>query len=254
MMPAYSWSVALVALLAVEGAPALDAAAPLPRVEISAELQRLRAELGFEVKGLDLTSNSTGLSVEDAPVARLHLLLENFDHVIIQSPSGGIERVIILGEKADYVPPVVSAGTDSASPGQADQGPGGEIILPTQRQGASHVVTLGLEGPRGQRVEESMLIDTGADRIVLPMSMLANLGLTTSEMRVQEVQTANGGVQARIGMLNAVWVGERREEGVEAAFIEDDKLGGTALLGMSLLRRFRMTIDDEKSQLTLAAK
>ncbi|MBK1722205.1 retropepsin-like aspartic protease family protein [Thiocystis violacea] len=227
-----------------------------PQVEVSAELERLMSELGFEVKGFEQTDGAIGHAAGDEPVGRLHLLLENFDHVIIQAPAGGIERVIILGEKSDYVPPpVVVAGT----PDQAEEGvPGGasgqEIVLTTQRKGPSHLVTLGLEGPNKQRVEEAMLIDTGADRIVLPISLLSSLGMGLDSLREQQVQTANGSVDARIGSLAAIWVGEMRIENVEVAFIDDQKLGGTSLLGMSLLGRFRMTIDDEKSQLTLATK
>ncbi len=227
------------------------------QVEVFGELERLMSELGFEVKGMTQTQGALAHAGGDDPVARLHLLLENFDHVIIKAPAGGIERVIVLGEKSDYVPPPVSIEKDSetadggASVAESD---GTEIILSTQRKGSSHIVTLGLEGANQQRVDEAMLIDTGADRIVLPISLLSALGIGLDGLREQQVQTANGTVDARIGKLSAVWIGEQREENVEVAFIDDQKLGGTSLLGMSLLGRYRMTIDDTKSQLTLANK
>jgi predicted aspartyl protease len=54
--------------------------------------------------------------------------------------------------------------------------------------------------------------------------------------------------------LDGVWLGESRISGVSVAFIEDSRLGGNALLGMSVLGRFRVTIDDEQNQITLAAR
>lgn len=251
----FRWSLAL---LLASWVPLVCAQPPQPssRVEVSAELERLMSELGFEVKGLEQTEGAVAHAGGGTPVARLHLLLEDFDHIIIQDQSGGIERVIILGEKSDYVPPPLVVQEDAGGgEGNSAESPGGEeIILPTQRKGSSHIVTLGLEGPNKQRIEEAMLIDTGADRIVLPVSLLSALGMGQGSLKEQKVQTANGSVDARIGKLDAIWIGDKRVESVEVAFIDDQKLGGTALLGMSLLGRFRMTIDDEKSQLTLATK
>ncbi|NEV61029.1 retropepsin-like aspartic protease family protein [Thiorhodococcus minor] len=253
--PATRFSVALMLLIGALLASA-DPTRPLPRVEVSGELARLMQELDFEVKGIEQTQDAIGHAGGEDPVERLHLLLEDFDHIILQGSPGEIERVIILGEKSDYVPPplVVEGGADDAEAGAGEDEGGDAIILTTRRQGASHVVTLGLEGPSKQRVEEAMLIDTGADRVVLPMSLVSALGLGSDALKPQQVQTANGTVDARIGRLSAVWLGETRVEDVEVAFIDDQKLGGTSLLGMSLLGRFRMTIDDDKNQLTLATK
>jgi len=116
-------------------------------------------------------------------------------------------------------------------------------------------VTLGLEGLSDEAVvQESMLIDTGADRVVLPVSLMAALGLEPEELEQEQVQTANGVVEASIASLEAIWVGSKRIADVEVAFIDDQRLGGTALLGMSFLGRFNMTIDDAKNQLTLVVK
>lgn len=219
------------------------------RVEVATELDRLSRELDFDVRGLEQTQGATAHSGGETLIERLHLLLEDFDHVIVQTPDAGIERVIILGEKAAYVPPpmVVEGGESPAS--------GDEIVLATQRRGVSHLVTLGLEGTSGGApIQESMLIDTGADRVVLPVSRIASLGLTPDALLQQQVQTANGAVEARIGRVAAIWVGSKRLADVEVAFIDDQRLGGTSLLGMSLLGRFRMTIDDDTNQLTLVLK
>lgn len=227
-------------------------------VDVSAELDRLMVEHGFEVRGIEQTEQMQGRAEGDELLPRLRLLLDGFDHVIVQNQTGGIDRVIILGEKVAVVspPPVSDSGPDGASAGEApatgaEPTPGEPIVLPTRRQGASHAVTVGLEGAGGQRVDQTMLVDTGADRVVLPASLVAPLGIPPAELRLQQIQTANGMVDGRIGVLNAVWLGEQRVDGVAVAFIEDSKLGGNALLGMSLLGRYRITIDDEHNQLTL---
>ena len=66
--------------------------------------------------------------------------------------------------------------------------------------------------------------------------------------------TANGPVDALLGSLPAVWLKDQRVTGIEVAFIEDGRLGGNALLGMSLLGRFRFTMENESNRLLLGAK
>ncbi|QIK37246.1 clan AA aspartic protease [Caldichromatium japonicum] len=220
----------------------------VPRIEVAAELKRLSAEFGFAMRGVERTEGMTARA-GDGPLAdRLRLLLEDCDHVIVQRPDGGIERVIILGEKGVYVPP--PATSNGSKPASSDI-----IVLVTQRQGSSHLVTLGLEGlGSSPPIQETMLLDTGAERVVLPASLISGLGLTPETLTAQTVQTANGLVDALIGRIPAVWVGPKRVEDVEVAFIDDQRLGGTALAGMSLLGRFQMTIDDAKNQLTLVPR
>jgi predicted aspartyl protease len=81
--------------------------------------------------------------------------------------------------------------------------------------------------------------------------LLPSLGIDAQDLRDQEVQTANGRVTAKIGRLPGLWLDRERLADVEAAFIDDGKLGGHALLGMNVLGRYRMTIDDERSELRL---
>ncbi|MGQ9659349.1 MAG: retropepsin-like aspartic protease family protein [Thermochromatium sp.] len=233
--------------------PAPTAQVQSTRVEVATELDRLSRELDFDVRGLEQTQGATAHSGGETIIERLHLLLEDFDHVIVQTPDAGIERVIILGEKAAYVPPpMVVEGGESPETAPAS---GDEIVLATQRRGAAHLVTLGLESASGgASIQEVMLIDTGADHVVLPVSLISTLGLSPDTLQQQLVQTANGAIEARIGRVPAIWVGPKRVEDVEVAFIDDQRLGGTSLLGMSLLGRFRMTIDDERNRLTLAPK
>jgi len=239
----------MVGLVQAQG-PASTVPVQSKRVEVAAELDRLSRELNFEVRGIEQTKGATARADGESIVERLHLLLEDFDHVIVQAPgASGVERVIILGEKAASVPPpVVGEGVGSSAGADA-------VVLATQRRGSSHLVTLGVEGVSGgEIIQESMLIDTGADRVVLPVSLISSLGFALDVLQQQQVQTANGAVDARVGRVPAIWVGPRRIENVEVAFIDDQRLGTTPLAGMSLLGRFRMTIDDEKNQLTLVPK
>lgn len=212
---------------------------------------------GFEVRGIEQTKDAKAHASADDLLPRLNTLLENFDYIIVQARGGGVERVIILGEKAAYTPPqMVETGGGEETP--AEEAPpaqsGKEIVLVTERKGAAHMVSLALEGANRQRVPHDMLIDTGADQVVLPASLIGTLGLSAKTLQSQTVQTANGAVDARIGVIPALWIGELRIPDVGAAFIDDRKLGGSALLGMSVLGRFRMTIDDDKNRLTLTAK
>jgi aspartyl protease family protein len=224
-------------------------------VDVAEELERLMAAHGFTIKSaqLEATRHTSGRAEGDALVPRLRTLLEHFDHVIVQRPDGGVERVIILGEKTAVAPPANAPepGHEQASGDGEEAGPAAEIVVETQRQGTSHALMLGLEGDGGKRVDRSLLLDTGADYVVLPVSLLGPLGIPSSALRRQPVQTANGRVEAQLGTLNAIWFGDKKITGVATAFIDDSRLGGNALLGMSVLARFRVTIDDAHNQVVL---
>jgi aspartyl protease family protein len=237
--------------------PCVAAALPVPaeaeRVPVTDTLTRLSDEGGFEVIGLGKLEDAYGRDEGGDMYARLRDLLDGFNHVIVQAPGGGVSRVIIISRKTAWAPPAPAepkeAGTEQTPPD-----PGGDIVAPTQRQGTSHVVNTVLEGEGGKRIAQSLTVDTGADFVVLPASLLGSLGISTQQLEKREVQTANGKTAAQLGRLSGVWFGERKVENVQAAFIDDAKLGGSALLGMSVLSRYRMTIDDETNRLTLAPK
>lgn len=235
--------------------PCPHAAEVAQQLLVREELERLEQVYRFEVRGIEQTDGAKGWAEGENPLKRLTGLLEGFDHIILQAPDGGIERVIILGEKTAYVPPPeVSSG---AAPGAAGSGADSQeapIVVPMHRSGSSHAITASLEGANGTRLEQVLVIDTGAERVVLPASLVAGLGLATDSLANQQVQTANGIVTARVGRLPAVWLGQQRVPDVEVAFIDDQSLGGNALLGMSLLGRYRMTLDDRAGHLTLASK
>jgi clan AA aspartic protease (TIGR02281 family) len=233
-------------------------AAQAAQVDVAEELERLMAAHGFTMKTADLeaTREIEGRIESDELIPRLRVLLEGFDHIIVQKPGGGVERVLILGAKIPYTPPAKTAdtGAEDTPEAEAEAGAKVEIVLETQRKGTSHAITLTLEGENGKRVQQVLLLDTGADFVVLPSSLIGPLAIRPSDLRRQSVQTANGTVDAQLGTLAAVWLGDQRIPGIKTAFIDDARLGGNALLGMSVLGRFRVTIDDDNNQVVLAGK
>jgi clan AA aspartic protease (TIGR02281 family) len=225
------------------------------RVAVPDTLERLARDGGFEVMGLDKAKDAFGRDEGGATYPRLKGLLDDFNHVIVQAPGGGVSKVIIISRKTAWVPPPppeTPAGPAPAAGAPAEVS--GDIVVATERRGTSHLVSVSLEGEGGKRVGQVLTVDTGADFVVLPASLLGPLGLQAKALEGREVQTANGKTAARLGRLAAVWFGDRKVADVQAAFIEDAKLGGSALLGMSVLSRYRMTIDDQTNRLTLGAK
>lgn len=215
-------------------------------VDLRAEISRLAQQHGFRVDGDEhLKDHSSRLT--DGPLyQQLRILLEEFDHIIIQDAHGGVERLLILGAKTTGPPPAptqIHAPVESATSAL--------IELPTHRQGNQHLVTIEIEGAGARRIAQELLIDTGADALVLSSSMISQLGLSSAALSNRTVQTANGRTQARYGRLPAVWLNGQRLPDVAVAFLDDGQLGSRGLLGMSVLGRFRMTIDDQNHQLLL---
>jgi len=230
------------------------AAGSAEKVLVADELERLAEEHDFTVRGLEQIEEVYGRAAGEKLYPRLRRLLENFDHVIVQSSEGGVERVIVLGEKVPFEPPPQPVPTETAQSEGAEAAKGGDIVLLTERRGTQHLVRASLEGASGAKVPRELHVDTGADFVVLPQSLISTLGLMGKDLKEREMQTANGKVNGRIGTLPALWLGENRITDVEVAFIEDRKLGGSGLLGMSVLGRYKMTMDDAENRITLGVK
>lgn len=237
----------LVFLLLSLGLPAR--AGDARQVDVAAELERLAAAYGFSVTGDEHLAESIGRAEDASPVRQLRILLEGFDHIIVEDGRGGIERVIVLGPAEPGLPPTQPlVAVDGGPP------PDTPIELPTVRQGSQHSVRVALEGTDGRRLARLLLIDTGADTVVLPASLIDALGMDADALQEREVQTANGMTQALTGRLDAVWLGARRVPDVSVAFLDDDKLGKAGLLGMSVLGRYQLTIHDQENRITLTSR
>ncbi len=226
------------------------------KIPIGAELERLAATHGFIIEGLSVTGEALGRSKSDDLLPRLRALLADFDHIIVQGPQGKIDKVIIMGEKAlkPPPPPPTPAPATSAAPSPGASPPISHIELKTTRRGTQHAIQVSLEGEGGKKVTRELVLDTGADFVVLPSSLLSALGIPAAGLQPSEMQTANGKIQARIGNMPAIWLGNNRVENIRVAFLDDVKLGASGLLGMSLLSRYNLTIDERSNRLILDAK
>jgi len=129
------------------------------------------------------------------------------------------------------------------------------LVIKTTRSFGHHVMRVSLEGPNGKTVLKSLLVDTGATEVILPTSMTGSLGFELNRLDETAVQTANGVISAWRGTLNSIELGgpDRSEvlRRVSVLFVDDDSLGGTALLGMSVLRKYNVTFVDSENQILL---
>ncbi len=108
-----------------------------------------------------------------------------------------------------------------------------------------------LAGPGGDRITVPMIVDTGATSIVLPAPLIERLGFNAEALADGVMETANRRVRGKRAVLASVEIGAATESDVAVMFIDDDRLGGTMLLGMSFLGRYRLTIDDVDNLITL---
>jgi aspartyl protease family protein len=205
--------------------------------DLRAELRALAAQTGFVIEGLERIGAEPSASAEGSPAERLKSLLRDYNYLLVQSRPGAIEKVLITSRKA------------SDGKGSADSAHVGTIRL-----GTHHQVEAAIAGPNAVAKTLPLIVDTGASTIVLPASMIPELGFAPEDLRNGMSQTASGTVPVKIGMLRSVRVGAVSAKDVQVSFIADQKLHGARLLGMSFLQRFRMTIDDARNELILLAK
>ena len=132
------------------------------------------------------------------------------------------------------------------------------MTLSTVRSGRHHIIRAALIGPNGRTQLVSFIVDTGATDMVLPASMIAKLGFRQSELSSVGVQTANGVTEAYRGFLKSLELGGPDHndvlQHVPVMFLGDDDTGGYALMGMSVLGRYNMTIEDSEDRIILVKR
>ncbi len=200
------------------------------------QLQALATQAGFAIEGLDRIGPESAGAAVGTPEERLKSLLRDYNY-LIQGRPGALEKVLIVGRKA------------SESHGSA-----GSAYVETLRLGAQHQVQASIAGPNAVAKTLPLIVDTGASTLVLPASLIPELGFAPDDLRDGMSRTANGTVPVKTGILRSVRVGAVTAHDVQASFIADDSLHGVKLLGMSFLQRFRVTIDDARNELTLLSK
>jgi aspartyl protease family protein len=203
---------------------------------LRARLETLAAERQFVIEGLDRVGEEAAKIAEGKPVEQLRRLLEEYNYVAIDGDSGEIARIVITSRRQP-------AAKLTASP-----------YVKTMRLGAHHVVDATITGAPDHSTTVPLIVDTGASTVVLPESLMAPLGFHPADLQDGITRTASGSVAMKLGVLKSIEVGNAFATDVGVTFIADGRLGGMALLGMSFLERFRMTIDDARNELILLAK
>lgn len=216
----------------------LAANAPVAHAEdLRDKLEQLAQRHAFTIEGIEqIRPEEVPDSGNGELSAQLRELLRNYNHLMISGHGLAVEKVVILGIKR-------------GSPGMPP-----DPAVSLTREGLHHRVQANLTGPNGRAIAVSLIIDTGASNIVLPESMISDLGFRVQDLQSSQSQTASGLLPVRLGTLKSVAIGQNRVSDVGVTFVEDQKLGALHLLGMSFLGRFRFTIDDEKSELILMAR
>ncbi len=198
------------------------------------QIQSLQSRMNIKITGLERIQNEEKVMTSGSLEQQIEQVLASYNHIISRNAKGQIERIVIIHKKQK---PEVN-----------------RIVLPTTLQGNHFMVSVAISGNGSLWQTLDMIIDTGADLVVLPESMIDQLGLADSTFSRQKMQTANGMTEAKIGMLQELKIAGETVENVEAAFIPDPLLGKNSLLGMSVLGRYQINIDDKTQLITLFKK
>ena len=202
--------------------------------DLFSQIQSLQSRMNIQITGLERIQNEEKVMTSGSLEQQIEQVLASYNHIISRNAKGQIERVVIIHKKQKT---------------EADR-----IVLPTSLKGNHFMVSVDISGNGSNWQTLDMIIDTGADLVVLPESMIAQLGLTDSTFNRQKMQTANGMTEAKIGTLQELKIAGETLENVEAAFIADSLLGKNSLLGMSVLGRYQINIDDKTQMITLFKK
>jgi len=197
---------------------------------LSSQLDHLANVYEVDIRGIELTVSKPSESISGAVEFQVRSLLQSFNYVTIHNADGKLERIIIIGEKQDRPR---------------------ETIVQTEWQGSNYVVDVTLTGQFGTSLETSLVVDTGADYVVLPDTMMELLRMNDVATEVKGLQTANGIADAKIGRLAELRIANEVITDVDVAFIDDELLGGAKLLGMSVLNQFKVTLDSQQQTITL---
>jgi len=198
------------------------------------QILSLQSQMNIKIIGLDRIQNESGIKTRGDLEQQMEQLLTSFNHIVSRDAKGRVERIVIVNKKQK---------TEDR-----------HIVLPTSHQGNHFIVSVDISGNGSNWETMDMVIDTGADVVVLPESMIARLGLSHSTFSSRKMQTANGTTDAKVGFLNAVKIAGETLDNVQVAFIADALLGTNKLLGMSALGRYQINIDDSTQLVTLVKK
>lgn len=202
--------------------------------DLFSQIQALQNQNKIQITGLERIQNTEKIITSGNLEQQVKQLFAAYNHIVSRNTKGQIERIVIINKKQKR--------KDNS------------IVLPTSPQGNHFTVSVALSGDGRIWQTVDMVIDTGADLVVLPESMIDQLGLTDSKFTNGKMQTANGMADAKIGLLQELKIAGETVENVEVAFIADQLLGENRLLWMSVLGRYQVNIDDKAQLVTLIKK
>jgi clan AA aspartic protease (TIGR02281 family) len=203
------------------------------RVNVEETLHTLAEQHNLLILGIDKTIDAEAVISNGSLPVMIKRLLSDFNYMEERDEKGDLLKVNIIGQK----------GTPAENPFST--------LVDTEEEGGHHKIKVGLTGTNGVRHDVMLLVDTGADVVVLEEAMIDVLQLDRKKMTKQVVKTANGETEALKGKIPVVEIKNQKEKMIDAAFLSKDKLGGQQLLGMSMLGKFKITLDDLNGEMLL---
>ncbi|MFQ6130690.1 MAG: aspartyl protease family protein [Armatimonadota bacterium] len=111
-------------------------------------------------------------------------------------------------------------------------------------------VLVRVTGPAASR-DVLAVVDTGSTEVLLPPGLVESIGYDLSDAPLARFVTAGGMRGMRRVVIDQIAVGEACVQGVEAVCHEIPGATWAALLGLSFLEHFRMTLSPREGLLEL---
>ena len=119
--------------------------------------------------------------------------------------------------------------------------------IPLRREGNSYYATVVINGKQ----TEDMVVDTGANSVVLPYKVAVECGLKLDSAVPVVAMVADGSkVDSKKVVLDSVRVGKFTADHVECVVLPPEARTGHMLLGMTFLSRFNVSINGTELVLT----
>jgi hypothetical protein len=130
-----------------------------------------------------------------------------------------------------------------------------QIVLPYEGEGRRLSVPVVFE-QGGKTREVEMLLDTGATYTTLPSELIEALGIPSpADAPVVRLHTANGERDAKMVMVDRLWLGDLALDHVTIATCEACAGTGTVgLLGLNVSGNFNLTIDADRREVTFTTR
>ncbi len=183
---------------------------------------------------------AAGISV--LGLGRFDSVARNMADVLPAEPSVATPRVAEAAAMVTVVPPPLPLSQD-------------QIVLPFEGEGRTLAVPIVVEHA-GQQLEVYMMLDTGATYTTLSTDTLSLLGAEpTPSDPVIELHTANGEREARLVLLDRVWLGDQPVDGVAIATCDRCASADTSgLLGLNVAGGFNVTIDVDRREMVFSRR